>query len=155
MSALGRKRTFAPQKVMSALTPKADICSALAPACERRPYGSRHCKSFRSRNHSRLKSLLVSTAGRTLQLTSPGPPGSHCASHAKKGRDVINGHASTEKAPARRGHSRNLNNGLLSEFSKPVLNHAVIARVFSSAPPPHVLGPLDLVRTLWSNPIEA
>ena len=28
MSALGQKRTFAPQKVMSALPPKADICSA-------------------------------------------------------------------------------------------------------------------------------
>jgi hypothetical protein len=30
MSALGHKRTFAPQTVMSALPPKADICSALA-----------------------------------------------------------------------------------------------------------------------------
>jgi hypothetical protein len=30
MSALGHKRTFAPQKVMSALPPKADICGALA-----------------------------------------------------------------------------------------------------------------------------
>jgi hypothetical protein len=30
MSALGQKRTFAPQKVMSALPPKADICSAPA-----------------------------------------------------------------------------------------------------------------------------
>jgi hypothetical protein len=30
MSALGQKRTFAPQQVMSALPPKADICSALA-----------------------------------------------------------------------------------------------------------------------------
>jgi hypothetical protein len=28
MSALGHKRTFAVQKVMSALTPKADVCSA-------------------------------------------------------------------------------------------------------------------------------
>ena len=28
MSALGHKRTFALQKVMSALTPKADMCSA-------------------------------------------------------------------------------------------------------------------------------
>ena len=28
MSALGHKRTFAPQKVMSALPPKADMCSA-------------------------------------------------------------------------------------------------------------------------------
>ena len=28
MSALGQKRTFAMQKVMSALTPKADVCSA-------------------------------------------------------------------------------------------------------------------------------
>jgi len=27
MSALGQKQTFAPQKVMSALPPKADICS--------------------------------------------------------------------------------------------------------------------------------
>ena len=30
MSALGQKRTFAPQNVMSALPPKADMCSALA-----------------------------------------------------------------------------------------------------------------------------
>ena len=30
MSALGHKQTFAPQKAMSALTPKADICGALA-----------------------------------------------------------------------------------------------------------------------------
>jgi len=30
MSALGHKRTFAAQNVMSALPPKADICSALA-----------------------------------------------------------------------------------------------------------------------------
>jgi len=30
MSALGHKRTFAPQKVMSALPPKANMCSALA-----------------------------------------------------------------------------------------------------------------------------
>ena len=30
MSALGKKRTFAVQKSMSALHPKADICSALA-----------------------------------------------------------------------------------------------------------------------------
>ena len=30
MSALGHKRTFAVQNVMSALTPKADMCSALA-----------------------------------------------------------------------------------------------------------------------------
>ena len=29
MSALGQKQTFAPQKVMSALPPKADMCSAL------------------------------------------------------------------------------------------------------------------------------
>ena len=30
MSALGQKQTFAAQKVMSALPPKADTCSALA-----------------------------------------------------------------------------------------------------------------------------
>jgi hypothetical protein len=30
MSALGQKRTFAPQKGVSALAPKADMCSALA-----------------------------------------------------------------------------------------------------------------------------
>ena len=30
MSALGQKRTFAPQKVTSALPPKADMCGALA-----------------------------------------------------------------------------------------------------------------------------
>ena len=30
MSALGQKQTFALQKVMSALPPKADMCSALA-----------------------------------------------------------------------------------------------------------------------------
>ena len=30
MSALGQKQTFAPQKAMSALHPKADICSAVA-----------------------------------------------------------------------------------------------------------------------------
>ena len=30
MSALGQKQTFAAQKRMSALPPKADICSALA-----------------------------------------------------------------------------------------------------------------------------
>ena len=30
MSALGHKRTFAPQKVMSALPPKSDMCGALA-----------------------------------------------------------------------------------------------------------------------------
>ena len=30
MSALGHKRTFAPQNGMSALTPKADMCGALA-----------------------------------------------------------------------------------------------------------------------------
>jgi hypothetical protein len=33
MSALGQKRTFAVQKGMSALPPKADICSALAHVC--------------------------------------------------------------------------------------------------------------------------
>jgi hypothetical protein len=30
MSALGQKQTFAPQKAMSALPPKADMCSAIA-----------------------------------------------------------------------------------------------------------------------------
>jgi hypothetical protein len=33
MSALGQKRTYAAQKAMSAITPKADICSALAHVC--------------------------------------------------------------------------------------------------------------------------
>ena len=33
MSALGHKRTFAVQKAMSALPPKADICSAPADVC--------------------------------------------------------------------------------------------------------------------------
>jgi hypothetical protein len=33
MSALGQKQTCAPQKAMSALPPKADICSALAHVC--------------------------------------------------------------------------------------------------------------------------
>ena len=33
MSALGHKRTFALQKVMSALPPKADMCSALGHVC--------------------------------------------------------------------------------------------------------------------------
>ena len=35
MSALGQKQTFAPQKAMSALPPKADMCSAtrLCPLC--------------------------------------------------------------------------------------------------------------------------
>jgi hypothetical protein len=33
MSALGHKQTFAPQTVMSALNPKADMCSALAHVC--------------------------------------------------------------------------------------------------------------------------
>ena len=33
MSALGQKRTFAPQKVMSALPPKADVCGAPAHVC--------------------------------------------------------------------------------------------------------------------------
>ena len=33
MSALGQKRTFAVQKGMSALPPKADMCSALADVC--------------------------------------------------------------------------------------------------------------------------
>jgi hypothetical protein len=33
MSALGQKQTFAPQKIMSALPPKADMCSALAHVC--------------------------------------------------------------------------------------------------------------------------
>jgi hypothetical protein len=33
MSALGQKQTCAPQKVMSALPPKADICSALVDVC--------------------------------------------------------------------------------------------------------------------------
>ena len=33
MSALGQKRTFAAQNVMSALAPKADICSAPADVC--------------------------------------------------------------------------------------------------------------------------
>ena len=33
MSALGQKRTFAAQSGMSALTPKADMCSALAHVC--------------------------------------------------------------------------------------------------------------------------
>src|SRR4030095_12843844 len=33
MSALGRKQTFAPQNVMSALAPKADMCGALAHVC--------------------------------------------------------------------------------------------------------------------------
>ena len=33
MSALGHERTFAPQKVMSALPPKADMCGATAHVC--------------------------------------------------------------------------------------------------------------------------
>jgi hypothetical protein len=33
MSALGQKQTFEPQKVMSALPPKADMCGALAHVC--------------------------------------------------------------------------------------------------------------------------
>ena len=33
MSALGHKQTCAPQKIMSALYPKADMCGALAHAC--------------------------------------------------------------------------------------------------------------------------
>jgi hypothetical protein len=33
MSALGQKRTFAVRKAMSALPPKADMCSALAYVC--------------------------------------------------------------------------------------------------------------------------
>ena len=33
MSALGQKQTCAAQKVMSALTPKADMCGALAYVC--------------------------------------------------------------------------------------------------------------------------
>ena len=33
MSAYDPKQTYAPQKVMSALTPKADMCSALAHVC--------------------------------------------------------------------------------------------------------------------------
>jgi hypothetical protein len=33
MSALGQKQTFAPQKVMSALPPKADICGATRDVC--------------------------------------------------------------------------------------------------------------------------
>ena len=33
MSALGQKRTYAVQKSMSALSPKADMCSALADVC--------------------------------------------------------------------------------------------------------------------------
>jgi hypothetical protein len=33
MSALGHKQTFAPQKAMSALPPKADICSATRYVC--------------------------------------------------------------------------------------------------------------------------
>ena len=33
MSALGQKRTYAAQKGMSALPPKADMCSALAHVC--------------------------------------------------------------------------------------------------------------------------
>ena len=33
MSALGQKQTYAMQKVMSALPPKADMCSALPDVC--------------------------------------------------------------------------------------------------------------------------
>jgi hypothetical protein len=33
VSALGQKQTFAPQKAMSALPPKAEMCSALAHVC--------------------------------------------------------------------------------------------------------------------------
>jgi hypothetical protein len=33
MSALGHKQTCAPQKIMSALHPKADMCGALANVC--------------------------------------------------------------------------------------------------------------------------
>jgi hypothetical protein len=33
MSALGQKRTFAVQKVMSALPPKADMCGAASDVC--------------------------------------------------------------------------------------------------------------------------
>jgi hypothetical protein len=33
MSALGQKQTFAPQKVMSALHPKADMCDAKRNVC--------------------------------------------------------------------------------------------------------------------------
>jgi hypothetical protein len=33
MSALGQKQTFAPQKVMSALHPKADMCDAKRNIC--------------------------------------------------------------------------------------------------------------------------
>src|SRR5262245_9138889 len=45
VSALGQKRTFAPQKVMSALPPKADMCDAnrdvrFGPKADIRPYGT-------------------------------------------------------------------------------------------------------------------
>ena len=33
MSALGQKRTFAPQQAMSALPPKADMCAATGDVC--------------------------------------------------------------------------------------------------------------------------
>jgi hypothetical protein len=33
MSALGQKRTFAPQTVMSAISPKADMCGATTDVC--------------------------------------------------------------------------------------------------------------------------
>ena len=33
MSALGQKQTFAPQKPMSAVTPIADMCNAIAHVC--------------------------------------------------------------------------------------------------------------------------
>jgi hypothetical protein len=65
MSALGQKQTFAPQKAMSALPPKADMCSATAHVC----YGPIADIGHR---HSIISSALASKVGATARVIRSG-----------------------------------------------------------------------------------
>jgi hypothetical protein len=64
MSALGHKRTYAVQTVMSALPPKADMCSALAHVCFV-PIADIHVSSVRPLKH--FLNVTVRTTGRQLR----------------------------------------------------------------------------------------
>ena len=55
MSALGQKQTCAVQKVMSALPPKADMCSALAHVCFVPKADIRDCRRCRERTDIRVR----------------------------------------------------------------------------------------------------
>ena len=90
MSALGRKQTFAPQNVMSALAPKADMCGALAHVCfgpiadkcppgnsttpsPRDPFGSDHARAISLRpSITRSMDETARSVSRSMSSTRGG-----------------------------------------------------------------------------------